>query len=455
LPPEIDPGLLLQKAAKYRLQKIEPPEFIFSGLGIEPAELMEKARHYRQQPSQVVSPPKRGVSRRWFLRLGAATATGVAAAALFPSWRSSPDSHPAPDTAPVAEALVEAPEPVITRGRFNGEPVEVIRPTGKGSFIARDQTGVAPIPMQSLVLEPGNLSWAKEIEKPLEWLGFDYGHDKEPARIDKIPQMGAGMVRIPVEDMTEKFLTDHQIPAAVKAAREKNLKIILMFNPGGLLQPSDLRLRVHEMLKLVAGYDNVAFELGNDADWEVAWDPADNRTLNKFARFVAETSGEIERIRPHAQIIIGAVRPDHFLNLIGALSRSRQNVYKFTYALHAYNTIASIDEAVAAVKLGLGSRFEKFIFTELGYNKKEEDKGQKIVELVEHARKKGAREIIIFQLRNIEFPDEKGLWGIVSPEGEWEQAALPVIDWLWNETHPQGLEKQQEVRRRLLGFTGR
>jgi len=49
--------------------------------------------------------------------MGAAIASGAAAAAFLPSWRSSPDSL-APDTAPVAEALVEAPEPVITRGRF-------------------------------------------------------------------------------------------------------------------------------------------------------------------------------------------------------------------------------------------------------------------------------------------------------------------------------------------------
>ena len=85
----------------------------------------------------------------------------------------------------------------------------------------------------------------------------------------------------------------------------------------------------------------------------------------------------------------------------------------------------------------LGTLFTKFIFTELGYNENADDKGQKIVELVEHAREKGAREIIIFQLRNIEFENKEGKWGIISDNGEWEKAALPVMDYIWKETHPE------------------
>lgn len=442
----VDFGRFLETADRYLAQKALQPTVPAEPVKIIPfrprpditshlltADVMQRLGERRRQrdnkPRQDV---QQTMGRRNFLKTmarwgGAAATTGVAARMTRP-WEML-GKIPVLD-APVAQAMAEIPR-LITYGKFNGEKVEVVRPTGHGNFVVRDETGQAEIPLESLEIDKGDLSWAKEIEQPLEWLGFDCA---QPQLIDKISQIGAGMVRIPIETADREFFQNHpEIEEAINVAKSKQLKIVLMFNPGGLIGAGDLQRRVDKMLSLVREYNNVSFELGNDADWDQVWEDGD---LNKFAQFVSKASISIQRERPNAEIVVGAVKPESFRGLKEALRKNHLNIYQFTYALHAYNNTLEIDKAISAVRDVLGTLFDKFIFTELGYNLSENDKGQNITELVQHAREKGTREVIVFQLRNIEFPDENGKWGIVSPSGEWERSSLPIIDYVWSLTHP-------------------
>ncbi len=390
-------------------------------IGSKPPSLREKILQRPDLLNEILdSSPN--PSRRKFLRnvavLGGATAI---TAAVAPLARSLNFLGISPAESQVVSAAEVAP-PLVTYGKFNGEPVEIIRPTGQGNFIVEDATGEAEVPLTSLEIDKGDLSWAKEIEHPLEWLGFDCA---QPELIDKIPQIGAGIVRIPLEG---------DVTAAIKKAKEKNLKIMLMFNPGKLLYDIEDQKRLDRTISLVRGYDKVSFELGNDIDWDIAWENGD---LNKFAIFFAKTSGYIKQRLPDVQIVVGAPREEGSVRKLVLALRQYMDPHSLIYALHAYNKPEEVTKRVEELKAELGPDVN-FIFSELGYNQNEDNKGKKMVEMAKEARQSGAREVILFQLRNIAFDEslgDQGFWGVVSPDGQWERPSLSIIDYVWNLTH--------------------
>lgn len=376
------------------------------------------AKRYLEQRNNLPSDPSK---RKFFGRMAALGGAAAVTAAALPLARSL--NFLGVSSEPSAVSAAEVAPPLVTYGKFNGENVEVLRPTGLGNFVVRDATGEAEIPMESLEIDKGDLSWAKEIEQPVPWLGFDCAQGE---LIDKIPQIGAGIVRIPLEG---------DVTAAITRAKEKNLKVMLMFNPGKLNYDANEQRRLDKALSTLRGYGKVSFELGNDIDWDVSWEEGD---LNKFALFFVKASHYIKTRLPDAEIVVGAPREEGSVRKLVLALRQYMDPHTLTYALHAYNKPEEVQKRVAELKLELGTDVS-FIFSELGYNQSEEEKGKTLVKMAEEAKKLGAKEIIMFQLRNIAYDEslgDKGFWGVVSPDGKWEHSSLPIIDYVWGLTQP-------------------
>lgn len=375
------------------------------------------AKRYLEQRNNRPVDPSDPSRRRFFGRMAALGGAAIVTTAVAPLARSLNFLGVSPSEPQVISAAEMAPS-VITYGKFNGENVEILRPTGHGNFVVRDTTGEAEIPLESLEINTGDLSWAKEIEHPVSWLGFDCS---QPQLIDKIAQIGTGIVRIPLEgDITD----------AVTKAKEKNLKIMLMFNPGKLNYDISEQRKLDKMLLLLKGYGKVSFELGNDIDWDIAWEEGD---LNKFAQFFVKTSHYIKTRLPDAEIVVGAPREEGSVRKLVLALRQYIDPHQLTYALHAYNKVEEVQKRVAELKLELGPDVS-FIFSELGFNLNEEEKGKTLVEMVKEAKSLGARGILVFQLRNIAYDEslgDRGFWGMVSPNGQWERSSLHVMDYVW------------------------
>lgn len=329
-----------------------------------------------------------------------------------------------------------APEPKpITYGKLFGENAtnipkadrfRVLTPTGRNKFLARIGDSKVEVPAQSLILE-GPLSWSDKVTR-LPWLGFDCA---QPQLVGKIAEMGANRIRIPVEQSDEAFFRRSQdVLQAIQNAKKENLNITLLINPTKLLPKPETEKRIDNLLNIVGNYPHVSFELGNEPDLQQFWEGSNLKT---FAKFVKDFSEIISKKRPKAELIVGAASQEQSIRpLLQALKGENLDLNKFSIALHSYNSAQDVKKRINIVKQELGGN-PKIVFTELGWNKTQDDKGFKVVEMVEEARKNGVKDVYIFQLRNIAFPADvgPGFWGFIDHFAKWEVSASALIDYIW------------------------
>lgn len=304
--------------------------------------------------------------------------------------------------------------------------VEVLNPTGKGRFLVKTPTDNLEIPLDQLEIQ-GNLSWSNRTFR-LPWLGFDCA---QPDLIGKIPEIGAGAVRIPIEQADEKFFNEHPyVQKAIQAARNNELRIMLLYNPGKYVTPQETETRMDKVANILGGYKNVSFEIGNEPDLDWFWKTAN---LDSFSQFIAETSPILKQKMPYAEQIIGGVsQREAILPLLQALRRNGVNPNNFSVGVHAYNSSAEVQARTKILQNELDPK-TKLIFTEIGWNQSQDDKGEKVISMIEAGKTLGVKEFYIFQLRNIPFagsPDA-GLWGYVEPNGKWEKQVWSLVDYIW------------------------
>lgn len=286
--------------------------------------------------------------------------------------------------------------------------VEVLSPTGYGKFLVGTEDGEFEMFMEDVDIE-GNLSWEKAA--PQEWLGFEASNAKQ---IDKMIQLRAGIVRISVEgaDAIE----------AINKAKERNLSIVLVFDPGRPLSGGEINKEVARMLATVKGYSQVSFELGKNMDLQQGW----KGDLRKFAVFAIGAASSIKNQRPDAQIIIGPVSKAESVRKLFDAMRNYVNPSWFIYAVQA-GSREDLEEKIVGVTAEFGTLNPNFVVSGLGYAATEKDgvpvseryKGLKIREMAELARKKGAAEVIIAQ-------------EIATPDGKWAKWVWQLIDYIWS-----------------------
>lgn len=370
--------------------------------------------------------PKSGrlVSRRLVLPAAAAALTALAAG-LAPKLAESP-----PDI--VSPVSAENVLPAGTLGVLNGEEVEVLLPVKDDRFLVKTAAGIFAVPMEQVEIE-GKFQWAEKV-RPLEWLGFD---NSNPRLMDRIPQMGAGMVRIPLDRADGAFYEHRpQIFEAIGKAKENNLEMVLMFNPVAPLSEEETRKRVDKIFSLVGNYDKVMFELGNEPDVPHFW----QGDIKSFAAFVDSTSRIIRGKNPRAKLAIGAMlKAESIPLLVEALVEKGTNMDQVVFSIHAHNSVVKVRQMIEALKKELGEKV-KFIVTEAGSNASEAQKGYEVRRMIQIAREGGARAVIVFQLENVPFADgaktgDWGLWGLFDANGRPNKAAWPLVAFTWNEAN--------------------
>ncbi|MBI2334950.1 HPr family phosphocarrier protein [Candidatus Daviesbacteria bacterium] len=300
--------------------------------------------------------------------------------------------------------------PQITHGiiKSDGAIVEVLSPTGYGKFLVKTEDGEFEMFIEDLDIE-GDLFWEKELSR--EWLGFEASNAKQ---IDKMIQLGAGTVKISAEgaDAVE----------AINKAKEKDLHVILVLDPGVPLSGGEIKNRVDRMLKMVNGYNKVSFVLGENMDLQPGW----KGDLRRFAVFAIGAASSIKNQRPDAQIIIGPVSKAESVKKLIAAIRNYTTSSRFTYAIEAEN-LEDLEEKISAVTVEFGTLNPNFVVSGLRYGVAEKDgmqvseryRGLKIREMVEIARKKGAAGVTIAQ-------------DTVTPDGKWARWVWQLIDYIWS-----------------------
>lgn len=412
-------------------------------LGVEPA-----VRPSPRRPAEI----KRRLPLRQ--KLGLTVAAALAVPVLAQAWPHSQPSR-VPEAAAAAVERVVKPQTfaVIDSDKTTGvmvgedqvefgphERVQVLRPAGNFRFLVKREDGSeVKIPMNMVELQGSeDLAWKDEV-RPLAWLGFD---SAQPDLIDKIPQLGAGAVRIPVEGGEGKFF--REIPEAgeaIQRAKANNLKILINFNPRQLLPEKEIEIRVKRILDLLGGYQNVSFEIGNEPDASHFWEGA---SLEKYAEFYKRTDKVFKKLKANTSLVVGAtVTQQSIPKLVRALRVAGLDTAKLKYAIHTHNYPEDIPLRIETLRDEAGGEVE-VIVSEGGWNANEEQKGAKIVEMIRLARENGVSEFYIFQLRNISFPDEnfewfgeKGNWGVAKPDGTLEKSAYYIMDLTRDANNPQ------------------
>lgn len=372
--------------------------------------------------------PKPISGKRGFWQTGARAAAGLMVAATI-AHADRPDETMV--TPPVAEANFSSPEniPQTTYGIiksadavfFNpgtdedalyhpqSKKVEVLSPTGYGRFLVRTENGEFEVFIEDLDIE-GDLSWEKETVAG-EWLGFEVSDAKQ---IDKMIQLGAGTVKISPDGV--------DAIEAINRAKEKDLNIVLVFDPGEPLSGGEIKKRVNQMLATVKGYDKVSFELGENMDLQPGW----KGDLRKFAVFAIGAANSIKNQRPDAKIIIGPVAKAESVKKLFDAIRNYTKSSRFVYAVAA-GSLEDLEEKIVQVTAEFGTLNPNFVVSGLGYAAQEKDgvqvseryRGLKIREMVEFARKKGAEEVTIAQ-------------DIVTPENKWAKWIWQLVDYTWS-----------------------
>lgn len=334
-------------------------------------------------------------------------------------------------TPPIAEAHFSSPEKIPTKTDgiirsadavfFNpgtdedalyhpqSKKVEVLSPTGYGRFLVRTEDGEFEMFIEDLGIE-GDLSWKKESVTS-GWLGFEVSDAKQ---IDKMIQLGAGTVKISVEG--------DNVIKAINRAKEKDLNIVLVFDPGRPLSAGEIKNKVNRMLATVKGYDKVSFELGENMDLQPGW----KGDLRKFAVFAIGAANSIKNQRPEAKIIIGPVAKAESVKKLFDAIRNYTKSSRFVFAVAA-GSLEDLQEKIAQVTAEFGSLNPNFVVSGLGYAAQEKDgvqvseryRGLKIREMVEFARKKGAKEVTIAQ-------------DIVTPDNKWAKWVWQLVDYIWS-----------------------
>lgn len=284
--------------------------------------------------------------------------------------------------------------------------VEVLSPTGYGRFLVRTEDGEFEVFIEDLDIE-GDLSWEKKTVNS-EWLGFEASNAEQ---IDKMIQLGAGTVKISLGG-------DNAIEA-INKAKERNLNIVLVFDPGRPLSGGEINKEVARMLATVKGYSQVSFELGNNMDLQQGW----KGDLRKFAVFATGAANSIKNQRPDAKIIIGPVAKAESVKKLFDAVRNYTKSSRFVYAVAA-GSLEDLEEKIAQVTAEFGSLNPNFVVSGLGYAAQEKDgvqvseryRGLKIREMVEFARKKGAKEVTIAQ-------------DIVTPDNKWAKWVWQLVDY--------------------------
>lgn len=304
--------------------------------------------------------------------------------------------------------------------------IEVLHPTGTGRFLVRTPRGVFEISIDQLEIQ-GQPSWEKDI-KPLDWLGFD---NTDPNLVDDLVGIGAGNIRIPLNQATEKFYKENPwIKSTVEKAKAKKLDILLSYIPTGPLSEEEARKRISAMLSMVEGYDKVSIEIGNEPDIPTFWHGSD---FDAFAKFVKQTAKIIREQNPKMRLVIGAAsEKEAIVPMLRALKRNGVNLKDFTLGAHAYNTAAEVNEKMDI--LDEEAPGIPIIFTEIGSNKSAADKGQNTAVMVSQARIRGAVKAIIFQLPDVKFAGGNGNWGYVDRSGKRLKPFWHLAGWIWGKS---------------------
>jgi len=313
--------------------------------------------------------------------------------------------------------------------QMTDKKVEVLHPTGNKRFLVQTPSGQLEMPITQLDIQ-GPLSWEKDI-KPLDWLGFD---NTDVATMDKVVELGAGSVRISLNQAIGEL--DKNSPLylgpAIESAKAKNLDILLTYIPGGPLSDQEASKRIDAMLSTVQGYNKVSIEIGNEPDVPPFW--KDNN-LDTFAQFVNQTMRLIREKNSTVKFVVGAAsQKEAVAPLIQALKRHNVNLNDLTLAVHAYNSVAEVNEKLDIInKQAPGV---KTVFTEIGSNTPAANKGQNTIRMVEEARRRGAEKNYVFQLGNAQFVEGNGNWGYVDDQGRRMSIFWDLTDWTWGKTHP-------------------
>lgn len=454
LPDKIDYPQLFRNINEYleltNPKKLEPAKFfpekidyqqLFKNINdylaeTKPVPLEPVARWRPGEPSQALlqrledrkRKPKPISGKRGFWQTGARAAAGLMVAATIAHADRPGETMVTP---PVAEAHFSSPEKIPTKTDgiirsadavfFNpgtdedalyhpqSKKVEVLSPTGYGRFLVRTEEGEFEVFIEDLDIE-GDLSWEKKTVRS-GWLGFEASNAEQ---IDKMIQLGAGTVKISLGG-------DNAIEA-INKARERNLNIVLAFDPGRPLSGGEINKEVARMLVTVKGYDKVSFELGNNMDLQQGW----KGDLRKFAVFAIGAANSIKNQRPDAKIIIGPVAKAESVKKLFDAVRNYAKSSRFVFAVAA-GSLEDLQEKIAQVTAEFGSLNPNFVVSGLGYAALEKDgvqvseryRGLKIREMVEFARKKGAEEVTIAQ-------------DIVTPDNKWAKWVWQLVDYIWS-----------------------
>lgn len=356
---------------------------------------------------------------------------------------------------------------------ITNKDLKVLRPAGHGRFLVETKSGVFEIPFGDIQLK--EILWNKGKE-PLPWFGFD---SEYPQLTEKIPQIGAGIVRLSLDQANEKDLQrkSHVLETIAKA-KEKGLKIIIAYNPTRLLPDEEAAKRLDRILSLMGNYKNFALELGNEPDlpkfWEEkmqeemkvrlqneGWDEQQRNemtrawALESFAKFISQTSNILTRKGVKINLIIGSLLDygevekinETTSELAKQLRSQHVDLSQFVFSLHVFQDPSRIKLQVDALKREFGDNVA-FIISEGGSTgdkeKNYKDKGERTVEIIKEARKYGAREVIVFQLRDKEYElkneGEPENWGYTkldekTGQASWMTAQIgPLLEYVMEET---------------------
>lgn len=314
--------------------------------------------------------------------------------------------------------------------------IELVHPAGNGRFTVWTPQGEFEIPMEQVaVSENARFSWEKE-ENRVEGFGFDAY--ESPEMIDRAAELGASIVRIPLEEANDQFFKNRpETKAAIKRAKEKNLKIMLLYNPHMEIGRDDASRRIDNILALVGDYGKVSFVIGNEPDMSAHWDHWQDQNYKQYAAFVKQSVELFEQKRPGSELIIGTTAQRELIgNVVKAVKNAGLDINKLTFALNGYHTVENIQKRIERLKAAAGPDV-KFIFGELGTNNSDKEKAEILPQMINAARAGGAREVIVFKLANSEFStSDKGKFGFVSaPGGQLEKPAWKFVDYAWMQKH--------------------
>lgn len=331
------------------------------------------------------------ISRREFLQ-----ALGLGA--LASGWEFSGRAEAAGEVVAAGTFLVPGPN-----GEAVGQTIEIVGVKGYKYLATAADGKTVEVPIESVRLMEG---WPFPYVVK-EGLGF---RNDAPWLMSWLPRLGTTQVRIwgPFETIGQGSDFDR----AVAAARAWGFRPMTVFNPTRLVGEDHLRAMVRTLVDL----HPEVIELGNEPD-NTVWDFWEGQDLTTFAQFVRISIQEARGKGFGGPIVIGAL-VDVYKNprLFNALIAEGVDLNSVGHAVHAYQSVWSVDSRMVAMRKYLDERGAKgapIYVTELGVNYKDK---HLLMAMVEAAWKKGAAGVMIHELPEWESPD--GNWGLVDPQKE-------------------------------------